>query len=140
MTGRQTRETSVVVINFSHPLTTDNLRQIEQLVAVPVSQVIDRPVQFDWDQSFADQARDLVAGIGISGEDWQRLPIVVNLPGLSTAAAAVIAELHGRTGSFPPVLLRRRQDTFNQFAVTEILDLNAIRDAARHERARETNP
>jgi hypothetical protein len=127
----------VVVLNFGHPLTTENLAQIEQLLSAPVAQVIARPAQFDWDQPFADQARDLVAGIAISGPDWQRLPIVVNLPGLSPGAAAVLADLHGRTGSFPPVLVLRRLTAVNVFGVAAVVDLNGVRDAARQQRNRD---
>lgn len=127
---------NILVINFSHPLTADNLRQIEHILAAPISKVIDCPTQFDWDLPFADQARDLVAGIGLSGDDWQRVPLVVNLPGLSAAAAAILADLHGRTGSFPPVVIRRRQGVFNEFNVVEVLDLNGIRESARCERTK----
>ena len=65
--------------------------------------------------------------------EWQSEPILVILPSLTTIAAAVLAELHGRMGYFPPVVRTRPVRNFvpRNFEVAEILDLQMIRDHAR---------
>ena len=51
-------------------------------------------------------------------------------------AALVMAELHGRCGYFPAVLrLKPVSDTTPlQFTVAEVVNLQVVRDAARHTR------
>src|SRR5262245_61920180 len=58
--------------------------------------------------------------------------MLVSLPSLNSIVALVLAELHGRMGYFP-ALVRLRPMTESvppQFEVAEILNLQAVRDAA----------
>ncbi len=68
-----------------------------------------------------------------TGQDWQTAPLLVSLPELSTIAAAVLAELHGRMGYFPPVIRRRRIGGSPRvvFEVAEIVNLQELREEAR---------
>lgn len=123
---------TMTVINFSHPFTDDNLRQIEALIEQKVEQVINVQKQFDNAQPFAEQARTLVESVGLSSKQWQTIPLVVNLPSFNVIAALVLAELHGRMGHFPAVLrLRPVSSSTPQFEVAEILNLQTTRDTAR---------
>ncbi|HHW44409.1 MAG TPA: hypothetical protein GXX25_11505, partial [Desulfotomaculum sp.] len=74
--------------------------------------------------------------LGLTSQEWQTEPLLINLPSLSCSAAVVLALLHGRMGYFPPIL-RLRPDTDSlvpRFVVAEILNLQAIRERARGKR------
>jgi hypothetical protein len=60
----------------------------------------------------------------------------VNPPGLAPATAALLAELHGRMGYFPSILRLRPVSgtTPTRYEVAEIINLQALRDAARLQR------
>jgi hypothetical protein len=62
--------------------------------------------------------------------------LLVNLPSYNYAAALVLAELHGRAGHFPAVLRLRpvAGGATTEFEVAEIINLQAMRDAARQAR------
>jgi hypothetical protein len=83
-----------------------------------------------------DQVRELVDRIGLSSTEWQTLPLIVNLPGYAPVAAALLAELHGRIGHFPAILWLRPvpDSTPTRYEVAEIINLQAVRDAARARR------
>lgn len=126
----------MILLNFSHPLTSDHLAQIEALTNQKVEQVIDLKVQFDNEKPYEPQMQELTAKIKLTSDEWQTQPILVNLPSLNTIAALLVAELHGRMGYFPPVLRLRptANTTPTQFEVAEILNLQNVREAARKER------
>lgn len=126
----------MILLNFSHPLTPDQRAQLEALTGQAIERVIDVPAQFDHAQPFASQVTALVDGVGLTPDEWQSLPIVVNPPSLNLIAVALLAELHGRMGYFPTVLrLRPVADaTPARFEVGEIVNLQAVRDAARTHR------
>ncbi len=123
----------MTIVNFSHPLTAEQLRDVARLTGSEVARVIDIPCQFDPQQGFAAQAREMVDSVGLGAAEWQSLPLLICLPSLNVIAAAVLAELHGRTGYFPCVLrLRQVEGSLPpRFEVAEILDLQGSRDSAR---------
>lgn len=124
------------ILNFGHPLGADVLADITQVADQVISQIRDIRVQADQQQSFADQAAALIDSVGLSGEEWQRLPFAVVLPGLSAMAGALLAEIHGRCGYFPvAVRLRPKPGTTPvQFEFAELMHLDAVRQAARTRR------
>ncbi len=124
------------ILNFSHPLTAEQIAQAERLTGQKVETVITIAVQFDNDQPFVPQLQELMQQLDLSTETLQSAPILVNLPSLNYIAAILLAELHGRMGYFPPVLrLRRIPDSLPpRFEVAEILNLQAVRDEARQKR------
>lgn len=126
----------MILLNFTHPLTTGHLAQIEALTGQKAEKVISITVQFDNEQPFEPQLQGLMAKSELTSEDWQTKPILVNLPSLNTIAALLLAELHGRMGYFPPVLrMGPMANTMpTQFEVIEILNLQKVREAARKER------
>lgn len=129
----------LLLLNFSHPLTTAQLAAVEALAGARVERVIERGAQFDVERPFGPQVVALVDSIELGAVEWQTLPILVNLPSLNYIAAALLAELHGRMGYFPAVLrLRPVQGSVPaRFEVAEILSLQALRDTARGRRGRE---
>jgi hypothetical protein len=65
--------------------------------------------------------------------------LVVNQPGYAPAAAVLLAQLHGRIGRFSAILHVRRADEclIPQFEVTEIVNLDAVRNDARRRSSNE---
>lgn len=124
----------MLIINFSHPLTSDQIAEIEGLAGMTVGDVRDVPVQFDDAQPFGPQAEALAAGAGVSGTGWQTRPVLVVLPGHSSIAAALLAVLHGRQGHFPAVArMARVPGPVTRFRVTEIVNLQALREESRRQ-------
>jgi hypothetical protein len=126
----------MILLNFSHPLTSDHLQQIEALTGRKVERVIEIHSQIDPQQPLAPQVTALTDQAGLSPTEWQTLPLLVNPPSLNFIAVVLLAELHGRCGYFPAHLrLRSVQGSIPpQYEVAEVLDLQALRDVARRKR------
>lgn len=126
----------MLLLNFSHPLTPEQIAQVERLSGQQVEQVITLAVQFDNNQPFLPQLQALMAQLDLSAETLQNAPILVNPPSLNFITALLLAELHGRMGYFPPVLrLRPAPDSLPpRYEVAEILNLQAVREEARKRR------
>ena len=126
----------MILLNFSHPITDPQRAQIEALIGSAVMREIAVMPQFDEQQPFTPQVDALLAAIPLSPEDWQSEPILVVLPSLNFIAAALLADLHGRMGYFPPVVRTRPVEGSlpRRYEIAEILDLQAMREAARRTR------
>ncbi|GAB4463538.1 MAG: CRISPR-associated protein Csx15 [Anaerolineae bacterium] len=126
----------MIVLNFSHPLTDAQRRQIEGLSRQPVEDVIDIPTEFDTGQPFAPQCVALVDGLGLSPAQWQGTAWLVILPSLNFIAAALLAELHGRMGYFPTIVRTRPLpgSTPTVYEVAELINLQQMREQARTRR------
>lgn len=127
----------MIILNFSHPLTPEQLEQTRRLSGQSIERVIHQPAQFDVLQPFEPQLADLFARLELTPAELETRPVLVVLPSLNHIAALVLAELHGRMGHFPAVLRLRPVPDSNpvQYEVAEILNLQALRDAARFRRA-----
>jgi hypothetical protein len=130
------------IINFAHPITPDQRAQLEALTGETIDDVLDVPTHLDVEQPFAEQIAALVEAVGLSAEAWQTLPLLVNPPGLAPAAVALLAELHGRMGHFPAVIRIRPVPgmTLTRYEVAEIINLQALREAARQRRVSRPMP
>jgi hypothetical protein len=126
----------MIILNFSHPLTPTQLRQIEALTGEAVERVIDVPVHLDHAQPFEHQVRELLDGTGLSSQAWQEEGIVINPPGYAPATAVLLAELHGRMGHFPAMVRIRPVPDSNppRYEVAEVINLQAVRNTARERR------
>lgn len=127
----------MLVINFSHPLTPEQLQQIARLAGQPVERTIDVPVQFDHAAPFVPQVTALVEAAGLTPEAWQTEPLLIVPPALNFIAVTLLAELHGRMGYFPTCLRTRpvAGSTPPRFEIAELLPLNEVREAARRQRS-----
>lgn len=123
----------MILLNFAHPLTVAHQGAVEQLIGQAIERVVEVKTHFDHTKPFAEQIRELVDGIGLSPLDWQTTPLLLNPPTLNAITCTLLAELHGRMGYFPPVLRLRpvAGSTPSVFEVAEIINLQAVRDAAR---------
>lgn len=126
----------MLILNYSHPLTPDQLAQLEGLTGVAVEAVRELPAQLDLEAPFAPQAVALADAAQLTPEQWQTTPLLLVPPALNFAAVALLAELHGRMGYFPPVVrLRPVAGALPpRYEVAEIINLQAVRDAARKKR------
>ena len=125
----------MLLLNYSHPLSDEQLAAIAALLgATPDLRTLS--VQIDHSQPIGPQVAALVDASGLSAEDWQRTQLLVNLPGLASAAACLLAELHGRIGYFPAIVRLRpvSGSIATQYEVAELLNLQAQRDTARTRR------
>ena len=131
----------MILLNFSHPLTDEQRAQIEALTGQPIARVVTIPSQIDTQQPLAPQIVAMTDAAGLTPEEWQTAPILVNPPALNFSAVTLIAELHGRMGYFPPVLRMRpvvgpggQRVVPPRFEVAEIINLQAVRDESRQKR------
>ena len=126
----------MILLNFTHPLSTEQCARIEALTGQPLTRVIAAPVQFDHDRPFAAQVAAVVDAIGLTPAEWQSEPLLLNPPALNFITATLLAELHGRIGFFPPVIRLRPVEGAlpPRYEVSEIVNLQAVRDQARHRR------
>jgi hypothetical protein len=98
--------------------------------------MIDVKVQFLQEEPFGPQAVAAVNAVGLTAVEWQTLPLLVVSPALAPIACACLAEIHGRSGHFPPIvrLAPRPAATPPVFDVAEVLDLQRVREEARGRR------
>lgn len=136
MLSSRRRGFPMILLNFSHPLTNPQRGQIEALAGQPIGREIALMPQFDEQQPFGPQVQALLVQIDLTPAQWQGEPILVVLPSLNFISAALLAELHGRMGYFPPAVRTKPVAGVvpRQFEVAEILDLQAMRETARKSR------
>lgn len=125
----------MILLNFTHPLTAAHRAQIEQLTGEPILRELGEMAHFDA-RPYAEQIRALVDRVGLTATEWQTTSLLLNPPGFAPAAAALVAELHGRTGYFVPIirLHKASQQMPIRWEVAEIINLQAIREDARSTR------
>lgn len=123
------------IVNLSHPLTPDQVSQVERLTGAPVTEVREVHAHFEPDDDLVPQARRILDDVGLTSSQWQAGGTIVNVPGHSVLAAAVLAAIHGASGSFPPVLRLRRTPIHATYEVVEIIDLQSARDDERARRS-----
>jgi hypothetical protein len=130
----------MILLNFSHPLTPAQLAQIEALIGnhpagtgAAVKRVIAAPAQFDTGQPFVPQVQAMLAQVPLTAEAWQTTPLLIVPPALNFITAVLLAELHGRMGYFPAIVRLRpvAESLPPRFEVVEIINLQAVREAAR---------
>ncbi len=126
----------MILLNFAHPLTPRQLDQLSALIGAPPDRIQDVRAQFDLQQPFPPQIVRLLDDLGIQPDEWQSGGWLLVLPSLNYAAAALLAELHGRIGHFPAILRLRpvAGALVTEYDVAEIINLEAVRAEARTRR------
>ena len=126
----------MLLLNFSHPITDTQKKQIETLTGETIARVIVIPSQIDVQQPLGPQIAAMADAAGLTAEEWQTEAILINPPALNFSAVALLAHLHGRMGYFPPIVrLRPVEGSLpRRFEAAEIVDLQLIREKAREMR------
>ena len=125
----------MLILNFTHPLTTEQCAQIEVLAHDTIAEVRGIAVKIDQAEALEPQINRIINEAGLSYEEWQTRPILINPPGYAPAAFVLLAEVHGRIGHFPTLLrLRPRHGTITTYEVAELLNLQTIRETSREHR------
>jgi hypothetical protein len=126
----------MILLNFAHPLTEENVRRLEELTGQRVQQIRDVNSQIDPGKELVPQVVEIVEELGYTPEEWQTLPILINPPSLNVIGAVLLAELHGRMGYFPPIVRLRPVPGAlpPRFEVAEVINLQEVRDQARRRR------
>jgi len=124
------------LLNFSHPVTDEQLTQIKKIIGAEQMEVVDVSTHFDNDMPFEPQLQALMAGLPISGRQLQTEQILIIPPALNFITAMVLAELHGRMGYFPPMVRIRSiaNSLPPRYEVAEIVNLQRLRAEARKRR------
>src|SRR5579872_4753425 len=120
----------MLILNFTHPLTTTQRAQIEALAHATIEEIRAISVQIDQARPLAEQIAAMVDAIGLTSEEWQTRPVMINPPGYAPAAFVLLAELHGRIGHFPSLIRLRpvASSVPTAYEVAELLNLQSIRD------------
>ncbi|MDI6631877.1 MAG: CRISPR-associated protein Csx15 [Thermoanaerobacteraceae bacterium] len=123
----------MVLLNFSHPLTAEQLRQLAELARAKVDRTVEIDAQIDPQQPIVPQVAAMADRAGLTPQEWQTLPILINPPSLNFSAVTLLAELHGRCGYFPAAVRLRPVpgSVPPRFEVAEIVNLQAVREEAR---------
>ncbi len=126
----------MLILNFTHPLTSDQRAQIEALAHTSIEEVRTIPVQIDQAEPLESQITAIADAAGLSSEEWQTRSLLINPPGYAPAAFVLLAELHGRIGHFPSLIRLRPLpgSTPTIYEVAELINLQAIREEARRRR------
>lgn len=122
----------MLVLNFSHPLTPEQLSQPEALTGQRIERVVEIPTRLDTGKPFAPQVAELAERTDFSPTEWQTLPILAMPPALNFAIL-LPAELHGRIGYFLPSI-RLRPEEGAVPSRYEVAEVRGRRDAARRRR------
>jgi len=126
----------VILLNFSHPLSEEQLAQAETITNTAVERVVDINSRIDPSQPLQPQISSIIESIPLNTVEWQTEQLLVNPPSLNYSAIVLLAELHGRTGYFPACLRLRPVPgaTPPAFEVAEVLNLQDIRNGSREKR------
>lgn len=120
----------MIVLNFSHPLTDDQLDQIARAFGVDDVNFIDIPTHFDTQTAIEPQIVKLIKENGI--DKLTKDMFVVRLPALDAGCAVLLAVFNGLFGFFPNVITFRKKP--NAIAATfelwQVVDLQYVRDMA----------
>lgn len=126
----------MILLNFSHPLTPEQVAAIEALTGKKVERLIPIAVHFANEQPFLAQLQALLAQIPLAPEELQTREFLINPPAHNIIALLLLAELHGQMGYFPSVVRLAPVEgaTPPRFQVAEVINLQTVRDNARGRR------
>lgn len=121
----------MLILNFTHTLTQEQCTQIEVLADTSIEEVRTIPVQINQNKPLEPQITAIVEAIGLSSEEWQTRPLLINPPGYAPATFVLLAQLHRRISHFPALIrLRPKSGSKTTYEVAKLLNLQTIRDQA----------
>ncbi|CAM4079090.1 CRISPR-associated protein Csx15 [Deinococcus marmoris] len=125
---------TALILNFSHPLTPRQQQDLGERFGPAEERRI--PVHVPDGQSLKDAARGLLDRADLTSEEWQTRPLLLIVPGLAPLTACLLADLHGRCGYFPGLVVIRPdpEGIPGTFHVSETVNLQEIRQGSRSRR------
>lgn len=126
----------MLILNYAHPFTGDQMSQIEGLVGQKIEAIKQIKVHLNQAEPIGPQVAALADTAKLTNKEWSGAPLLINPPSLNFVAVALIAELHGRMGYFPACLRLRPVEGSvpPRYEVAEVLNLQNIRNVARSRR------
>lgn len=128
----------MIIINFSHPITPEQIEQIEKLyyeqyeLTEKVEQVIDIPVAIQNDKPIMTQVNDLIRQFqaAITPAQGNDEVVLINLPGLAIVAAIIAVWLvDSGYFNYTPLVMRVAPVAGSlppKFNVVELVEIEAI--------------
>ena len=120
-----------ILVNFARPMDSAQIKQLEHLLGAEIDETINVPGRLQDHEPYLPQVRAMINAVGLTPEEWQCLPLVVNIHPFAPAATAVLAWLHGLRGFFPDVVRVARSEQSGSFEVVEVLTLQSVRNEIR---------
>lgn len=126
----------MIILNFGHPFTPKQLVHIEDIAGDKAEKVITIPLQIDQEMPLPPQVSATTEQAKLTALEWQGSALLVNLPGYSTVAACLLAEIEGRSGHLPAIIKTRpvANAVLTEYEVVEIINLQKLRADARTRR------
>ena len=124
-----------IIINLSaHPLTDEQREEIERHTYIEEEIKMSAHCSPSGTPSYIP---NLFERIGLTLDEWNTKSIILVLPGLAPLAARVLAHAH-KQGGFPKILWLAPDVTDKtRYIVSDIVDLQAVRDDACEARVRQ---
>lgn len=120
-----------VLLNLGRPVTPAQSKQIADLLGAEVDEIIDvEGTELRDEEPHLPQVRAMIQRVGQTREEWQSLPLVLNIHPFAPDAAATLAWIHGLRGHFPSVV-RMTRNASGDFDVVEVMDLQSVRNEIR---------
>jgi hypothetical protein len=116
----------MVILNFSHPLTLEQIEQLKEKLHVSTFTVETVPVQIDQTQPLTPQIEQLMhflTTLHVSADK-----VILHLPGFAPAAACVIAQFYHMTERWPRFIRLTPVHAVGQtrYDIFEIVDLEEV--------------
>ena len=114
-----------MIINFSYPLSQEQLRAVEKQVKTKNLKIVEVDCRLDIDKPFGEQIPKIVDKANITESEWNTQRILVVPPPISQAAILVVEEIATRCGYQPEIIRikRRNQSKLSKYILAEIIDL-----------------
>jgi hypothetical protein len=124
-----------LVLNFGHILNTKSASFLRDNLGEFV--YLHRRLRVDFHQSIKEQITGLVDSveeelITVHHASLEQSDVYVIMPGLTDPTALLLIELYGRTGTFPNILMMRREH--HEFVVYDIVDSEKMKFQSRGKR------
>jgi hypothetical protein len=115
---------SAKIINFSHPLTPEQVSEIESVESIKIEDIINVPVQFDIESDFSSQFISLMKNIEHLESDFFNL-VYINPPSLGIIAFMLGVEI--KKYFYNTKILRWKQDRTGIFPVWKLAEVIEIK-------------
>ena len=81
----------MIILNFTHPLTPEQVSRIQALSEESVERTVEIPTQFDNKAEFLPQVAALADTCGLTPAKWQTMPLVIVPQALNFIAVTLLA-------------------------------------------------